>query len=165
LSVFNNNNIFNILNTNRLKVEKLEAMAKLHTHYIVNAEKELKFAYTGLSEDAFQSSVQQALSSIKASDGLDEDDDDDDDDYFFDSDDSDDSDDDYDNDDSNNSDTSDTRNTEIEKWINIDDSELKKLLSVNVSVVIEPHPITIDHGSKEFDVEATLDNILGTNTS
>ena len=35
---------------NRLKVEKLEAMAKLHTHYITNAQKELKYAYAGVSE-------------------------------------------------------------------------------------------------------------------
>ena len=32
---------------NRLKVEKLEAMAKLHTHYITKAQKELKYAYAG----------------------------------------------------------------------------------------------------------------------
>ena len=38
---------------NRLKVEKLEAMAKLHTHYITNAQKELKYAYAGVSEDNF----------------------------------------------------------------------------------------------------------------
>src|SRR5436305_8970694 len=46
---------------NRLKVEKLEAMAKLHTHYITNAQKELKYAYAGMSKDNFQSSVRTAL--------------------------------------------------------------------------------------------------------
>ena len=38
---------------NRLKVEKLEAMAKLHIYYITNAQKELKYAYAGMSEDDF----------------------------------------------------------------------------------------------------------------
>jgi len=46
---------------NRLKVEKLEAMAKLHTHYITNAQKELKYAYAGVSEADFQSSIRTAL--------------------------------------------------------------------------------------------------------
>ncbi|CAB5363639.1 unnamed protein product [Rhizophagus irregularis] len=133
----------------KLKVEKLEAMAKLHTHYIMNAQKELKYAYTGLSEDSFQSSVREALSNAKASDDLNEDSDDD----FFDSDD--------DNDENNdNSNSLDTRSMEIERWINIDNSELNKLLNVNVSVVIEPHPITINHGSNTFDIEATLDSVL-----
>ncbi|CAB4476873.1 unnamed protein product [Rhizophagus irregularis] len=115
----------------------------------MNAQKELKYAYTGLSEDSFQSSVREALSNAKASDDLNEDSDDD----FFDSDD--------DNDENNdNSNSLDTRSMEIERWINIDDSELNKLLNVNVSVVIEPHPITINHGSNTFDIEATLDSVL-----
>jgi len=38
---------------NRLKVEKLKAIAKLHTHYITNAQKELKYAYAGVSEANF----------------------------------------------------------------------------------------------------------------
>ncbi|CAB5198562.1 unnamed protein product [Rhizophagus irregularis] len=115
----------------------------------MNAQKELKYAYTGLSEDSFQSSVRKALSNAKASDDLNEDSDDD----FFDSDD--------DNDENNdNSNSLDTRSMEIERWINIDDSELNKLLNVNVSVVIEPHPITINHGSNTFDIEATLDSVL-----
>ena len=129
-------------------------MAKLHTHYITNIQKELKYAYTDLSENAFQASVQQALFSAEADDDSDNDEDED----FFD-----DSDDDNEEDNSN-SNTSDPKNADIEKWINIDDSELKKLLDVNVSVVIEPHPMTIDHGSTDFDIEATLNNVLGTST-
>src|SRR3954465_6019861 len=77
---------------NRLKVEKLEAMAKLHTHYITNAQKELKYAYAGVSEDDFQSSIRTALN---GSDDFDEDERDD-----F-SDDDDDGDDDNDDDDDN----------------------------------------------------------------
>src|SRR5437763_16383228 len=67
---------------NRLKVEKLEAMAKLHTHYITNAQKELKYAYAGMSEANFQSSIRTALN---GSDNSDEDEKDD----FFDDDDDD----------------------------------------------------------------------------
>src|SRR5205814_948741 len=46
---------------NRLKVEKLKAMAKLHTHYITNAQKELKYAYACMSEDDFQAFIRTAL--------------------------------------------------------------------------------------------------------
>jgi len=133
-------------------------MAKLHTHYITNAQKELKHAYIGLPEDDFQSFVQQALSNAKSSDDFLEEEEDE---YFSDDDD----DDDDDVDENGNGNISDTRNMNIEKWININDSELKKLLEVNVNVVIEPHSTTINHGSNVFDIEATLDNILGTSTS
>jgi hypothetical protein len=32
-------------------------MAKLYTHYITNAQKELKYAYAGVPENVFQSSI------------------------------------------------------------------------------------------------------------
>jgi len=135
---------------NRLKVEKLEAMAKLHTHYITNAQKELKYAYAGVSEDDFQSSIRTALN---GSDDFDEDERDD----FSDDDDDDDDNGGDDGDDSNNKKT-----TEIEKWVNINDLELKRLLSIEVNVVIEPQPLpVINHGSNVFDIEATVDKILG----
>ncbi|GBC22232.2 ribonuclease H-like domain-containing protein [Rhizophagus irregularis DAOM 181602=DAOM 197198] len=70
--------------------------------------------------------------------------------------------DDDDNENNDNSNSLDTRSIEIERWVNIDDSELNRLLNVNVSVVIEPHPITINHGSNTFDIETTLDSVLGT---
>src|SRR3954454_8247408 len=89
---------------NRLKVEKLEAMAKLHTHYITNAQKELKYAYAGVSEDDFQSSVQTALN---GSNDFNEDERD----YF--------SDDDNGGDDGemSNHDSNNQKTTEIEKWV------------------------------------------------
>jgi hypothetical protein len=136
-------------------------MAKLHTHYITNAKKELKYAYVGVSEDNFQTSVREALSEANASDGLDEDEGND----FFDDDDGDD--DDYDDDDDDDEESNhdsnipNQRDTEIEKWVNINDLELKRLLNVEVNVVIEPHPLPIiDHGSNVFDVEATVNRIL-----
>ena len=40
--------------------------------------------------------------------------------------------------------------------------KLKKLLNIEVNVVIEPPLLhVIDHGSNVFDVEATVDKILG----
>ncbi|RIA92927.1 hypothetical protein C1645_819998 [Glomus cerebriforme] len=72
------------------------------------------------------------------------------------------SDDDDDDDNDNEENTSDTRNTKIEKWINVNDSELKKLLKINVNVVIDFHLIIIDYSLNEFDLETTPDNVLGT---
>jgi hypothetical protein len=101
------------------------------------------------------------LSEANASDGLDEDEGND----FFDDDDGDDDDNDNDdNDEESNYDSNipNQRNTEIEKWVNINDLELKKLLDVEVNVVIEPHLLPIiNHGSNVFDVEATVNRILG----
>ncbi|CAB5200005.1 unnamed protein product [Rhizophagus irregularis] len=133
-------------------------MAKLHTHYITNAQKELKYAYVDKDE---------------GNDFFDDDDDDDDDGDG----DGDDGEDDYDDGNDNNNDDDDDddddeesshdsnipnqRDTEIEKWVNINDLELKKLLNIEVNVVIEPHPLpVINHGSNVFDVEATVDRIL-----
>src|SRR3954452_15331983 len=140
---------------NRLKVEKLEAMAKLHTHYITNAQKELKYAYAGVSEDDFQSFIRTALN---GSDDFDEDERDD----FSDDDDDDDDDNGGDDGEMGNQDSNNQKTTEIEKWVNINDLELKRLLSIEVNVVIEPQPLpVINHGSNVFDIEATVDKILG----
>jgi hypothetical protein len=131
-------------------------MAKLHTHYITNAQKELKYAYAGISEDDFQSSVRDALN---GSDDFNEDEGDD-----F----SDDEDDDNGNGGNNgekgnhDSNISNQKATEIEKWVNINDPELKRILNIEVNVVIEPRPLpVINHGSNVFDIEATVDKILG----
>src|ERR1043166_2814269 len=123
-------------------------MTKLHTHYITNAQKELKYAYAGVSEDDFQSSIRDALN---GSDDFNEDEGDD----FFD-------DDDDDGENNHDSNVSNQKATEIKKWVNINDLELKRLLNIEVSVVIEPRPLPIiNHGSNVFDIEATVDKILG----
>ena len=144
---------------NRLKVEKLEAMAKLHTHYITNVQKELKYAYAGVSEDDFQFSIWTALN---GSDDFDEDERD----NFSDNDDDDDDDNGGDDGDMGNQDSNNQKTTEIEKWVNINDLELKRLLSIEVNVVIEPQPLpVINHSSNVFDIEATVDKILGSKKS
>jgi hypothetical protein len=134
-------------------------MAKLHTHYITNAQKELKYAYAGISEDNFQSSIQEALSEANTSDDLEEDEGDD---FFDDDDDSNSDGNDNDNEKSNHdSSVPNQRDTELEKWIDINDLELKKLLNIEVNVVIEPHPLPIiNHSSNVFDIEAAVDKIL-----
>src|SRR3954464_7010175 len=143
---------------NRLKVEKLEAMAKLHTHYITNAQKELKYAYAGVSEDDFQSSVRTALN---GSDDFNENERD-----YFSNDDDDDDDNGGNDGEMGNHDSNNQKTTEIEKWVNINDLELKKLLSIEVNVVIEPQPLpVINHGSNVFDIKATVDKILGSKKS
>jgi len=143
---------------NRLKVEKLEAMAKLHTHYITNAQKELKYAYAGVSEADFQSFIRTALN---GSDDFDEDERDD-----FSDDDDDDDGNGGDDGEIGNHDSNNQKTTEIEKWVNINDLELKRLLSIEVNVVIEPQPLpVINHGSNVFDIEATVDKILGSKKS
>jgi hypothetical protein len=138
-------------------------MAKLHTHYITNAQKELKYAYAGIPDDVFQSSVQKALSDAKARDDFVEDEDGDD----FDDDDKDDADDQEDQEEEgHNSNIRNQRYTEIENWIDINDPELKRLLNIEVNVVIEPRPLPIiNHGSSEFDIEATVDKVLGYNSN
>jgi hypothetical protein len=126
---------------NRLKVENLEAMAKLHAHYITNAKKELKYAYAGVSDNDFQSSVQEVLSNPKVRDDFYEEEEEED---------------------GDNSIDCNQNDAEIEKWININDPELRELLDIEVNVVIEPRPLpTIDHGSSEFDMEAAVDKVLG----
>ena len=53
------------------------------------------------------------------------------------------------------------RDTEIEKWVDINDLKLKRLLNIEVNVVIEPQPLlVINHRSNEFDIEAAVDRIL-----
>src|SRR2546429_4156737 len=139
---------------NRLKVEKLEAMAKLYTYYITNAQKELKYAYANVSEDDFQSSVRIALN---RSNDFDEDKRD----YFSDNDDDDD-DNGGDDGEMGNHDSNNQKTTEIKKWVNINDLKLKRLLSIKVNVVIELQPLlVINHNSNVFDIEATVDKILG----
>src|SRR5436190_137926 len=98
-------------------------MAKLHTHYITNAQKELKYTYMSVSEDDFQFSIRDVLN---RSDDFNEDEEDD----FFDDDD----DENGENDDNGNGDdngekgnhdsnVSNQKATKIEKWVNINNLE------------------------------------------
>lgn len=132
-------------------------MSKLHTYYITNAKNELKYSYTGLPEDTFHSTIQEAINRARMSDDSDYEEEFND--EF----------DDECNDEESGGDTekednnlnSSQGNIAIENWINMDDPELKKLLDIEVNVVIEPYPLAIDHGSKDFNIEAFVDQTLG----
>lgn len=136
-------------------------MAKLHTYYITNAKNELKYSYTGLSEDTFHSTIQEAINRARTSDDFNDDEEydeeyeDESDDEEYDGESCSDIEEEEENDNDNVQ-----RNIAIENWINMDDPELKKLLDVEVNVVIEPHPLVIDHGSNVFNIEAVVDGAL-----
>ena len=71
-----------------------------------------------------------------------------------------------DNGEMSNHDSNNQKTTEIKKWVNINDLELKRLLSIEVNVVIEPQLLpVINHSSNVFDIEATVDKILGSKKS
>jgi hypothetical protein len=95
---------------------------------------------------------------------------DEDEDFFDDDDDDDDDNDDDDDDDDGNeedhdSNTPNQRDTEIEKWVDINNSKLKNLLNIEVNVIIEPYLLpNIDHDSNIFDIEAAVDKALVGNT-
>ncbi|PKY31918.1 hypothetical protein RhiirB3_449754 [Rhizophagus irregularis] len=138
------------------RFEKLEAMVKLYRYYITNAQKELNDDSNGNDGDN---------------------------DYNNNNDNDDNNNDNNDDDNNNNDNDNDEKSihaaqiilgchnchnynlechvTEIEKWVNINNLELKKLLNIEVNVVIELHLLpVINHGSNVFDVEATVDKIL-----
>ena len=46
-------------------------MSKLHTYYITNAKNGLKYSYTGLPEDTFHSTIQEAINRARISDDSD----------------------------------------------------------------------------------------------
>jgi hypothetical protein len=136
----------------RLNVEKLESMAKLHTHYITNAKSELKFAYNTLSKNQFQNEVRETFSNLSFFN---------DDDVESDYDDDEDNDQNEDENDDANNGTVNNTNLEISRWVNITDKELQELLQTEVNVVIDiPPPPPVDHGSQEFNMEEVLDKVL-----
>jgi hypothetical protein len=123
-------------------------MAKLHSYYITNAKSELKFAFNDLSEDKFEATIQEALSKVYSTqDIVEEPISDEDDDY----------------EDEEDFEEFDNNKLEITNWVNITDGELKDLMRVDVSVVIEAPPLPVDHGVSEFNMEQILDNVLSNN--
>ena len=127
-------------------------MAKLHTHYITNAKNELKYSFLGLSEDTFHSTIQEAINRARSSDDFDDEEHDEEYDEEYD-------DEECDSDIEEEDDTS--RNIAVENWINLDDPELKRILDVEVNVMIEPRPLIIDHGSNIFNMEDVVNRALG----
>jgi len=123
-------------------------MAKLHSYYITNTKSELKFTFNDLSENKFEATIQEALSKVYSTqDIVEEPISDEDDDY----------------EDEEDFEEFDNNKLEITNWVNITDGELKDLMRVDVSVVIEAPPLPVDHGVSEFNMEQILDNVLSNN--
>ena len=65
-----------------------------------------------------------------------------------------------------NHDSNNQKTTEIKKWVNINNLELKRLLSIEVNVVIEPQPLpVINYSSNVFNIKTTVNKILGSKKS
>jgi hypothetical protein len=117
-------------------------MAKLHAYYITNARTELKYVYQNLPEEKFYEEVEKNLSEHLAEDDIAEVEEDSD--Y-----------DDDENEDENENDTNNNNNNRIDEYLDLASEELRRLLEVQVvEVRIERQPI--DHGEKDFDVNALL---------
>jgi sulfite reductase beta subunit-like hemoprotein len=125
-------------------------MAKLHAYYVTNAKAELKYVYQGLSEEKFYEEVEKNLSEYLAEDDIVEVEDD------FDYDDDEDEDEDEGENGTNNN------NGRIDEYLNLASEELRRLLEVQVvEVYIEKQPV--DHGEKDFDINALLQEQFGDN--
>ena len=123
-------------------------MAKLHAYYVTNAKAELKYVYQGLSEEKFYEKVEKNLSEYLAEDDIVEVEDD------FD----------YDDDEDEDEGENGTNNNNggIDEYLNLASEELRRLLEVQVvEVRIEKQPV--DHGEKDFDVNALLQEQFGDN--
>jgi hypothetical protein len=122
-------------------------MAKLHAYYVTNAKSELKYVYQGLSEEKFYEEVDKNLSEYLAEDDIVEVEED----YGYNYDDKDE---DEDENGTNNN------NNRIDEYLNLASEELRRLLEVQVvEVHIERQPV--DHGEKDFDVNALLQENFG----
>lgn len=123
-------------------------MAKLHAYYITNAKAELKYVYQDLQEEKFYEEIEKNLSEYLADDDVIEVEEE------FGDEDSDVNEDEDENDDINNN------NNGIDEYLNLASEELRQLLEVQVvEVRIEKQPI--DHGEKDFDINALLQEEFG----
>ena len=48
----------------------------------------------------------------------------------------------------------------IENYLDLTDQELKRILEIEVSVVVEKEEFGYDHGSSDFDVDVVLNSNL-----
>ncbi len=123
-------------------------MAKLHAYYITNAKAELKYVYQDLSEEKLYEEIEKNLSEYLTEDDIIEVEEE----VEFEDEDLD-TNQDEDKDDTNS-------NNRIDQYLNLASEELRRLLEVQVvEVRIEKQPV--DHGEKDFDVNALLQEEFG----
>ena len=129
----------------RLGIDHIQNMAKLYAYYITNTKAELKYVYQGLSKEKFYEEVEKNLSEYLAEDDIAEVEED----Y-----DCDDDEDEYEDEDEDENSTN-NNNNRIDEYLNLASEELRRLLEVQVvEVRIEKQPV--DHGEKDFDINALL---------
>ena len=123
-------------------------MAKLHTYYIINAKAKLKYVYQDLPEEKLYEEIEKNLSEYLTEDDIIEVEEE----VEFEDEDLD-TNQDEDKDDTNS-------NNRIDQYLNLASEELRRLLEVQVvEVRIEKQPV--DHGEKDFDVNALLQEEFG----
>ena len=123
-------------------------MAKLHAYYITNVKAELKYVYQDLPEEKLYEEIEKNLSEYITEDDIikvEEEVEFEDEDLNTNQD--------EDKDDTNS-------NNRINQYLNLASEELRRLLEVQVvEVRIEKQPV--DHGEKDFDVNALLQEEFG----
>src|SRR2546429_6354521 len=131
----------------------MHAMAFLHAYYVTNISSEMKYAFSGLSDQQFFAELNKSFNNLSFSEeeieeekeelfqlGVKDNEDDDlaqDQEELFKADDK----------------------IIMDKYLNIND-ELQRALGVKVSVIIKQESVAIipyDHGDKNFDIDALLD--------
>ena len=117
-------------------------MAKLHAYYITNAKAELKYVYQGLSEEKFYEEVDKNLFEYLAEDDIVKVEED----YGYNYDDK--------NEDEDENGTN-NNNSRIDEYLNLASEKLRRLLEVQV-VEVHIERQLVDHGEKDFDVNALL---------
>lgn len=142
-----------------MSIDRLQNITKLHTYYVSNAKTELKYVAQDMNkmhDDEFHHLIRSSVQDI--------DDDDDDMDGEEDEDEEDDDDDDDLVDIEEDEKFGEENNNQLlqsENYFNLVSAELAELLKTQEPcVIIEPPAAEIDHGEKEFDLDALLDQHL-----
>jgi len=137
----------------RLSVDRMHAMASLHAYYVTNASFEMKYAFSGLSDQQFFAELNKSFNNLSFSEEEIEEEKDE----LFQLEVEDNEDEDLAQD---QEELSKADNKIImDKYFDIND-ELQKALGMEVSVIIEREPVIItpyDHGDKNFDIDALID--------
>lgn len=143
----------------KMSVDRLQNITKLHTYYVSNAKTELKYVaqdMNNMHDDEFHQLIRSSIQDI------------DDDDYDMDGEEDEEEDEDDDDDDlvdiEEDEKFGEENNNQLlqsENYFNLVSAELAELLKTQEPcVIIEPPVAEIDHGEKEFDLEALLDQHL-----
>jgi hypothetical protein len=137
----------------RLSVDRMHAMASLHAYYVTNASSEMKYAFSGLSDQQFFAELNKSFNNLSFSE--DEIEEEKDELFQLEVEDNEDEDLAQDQEELSKADNK----IIMDKYFDIND-ELQKALGVEVSVIIEREPVIItpyDHGDKNFDIDALID--------